>query len=80
VDVALLGLGIGFFDDGLVLEELEGLLSPAYAPQAQGGLFPGVHAKGKIGFQHHGGKNPKTGELSAASSLIQFRNVSIKEL
>ena len=26
------------------------------------------------------GKNPKTGELSAASSLIQFRNISIKEL
>lgn len=29
---------------------------------------------------NHGGKNAKTGELSPASSLIQFRNISIKEL
>ncbi|MBX7211796.1 MAG: DUF1080 domain-containing protein [Verrucomicrobiaceae bacterium] len=42
--------------------------------------LPGVPAKGKLGLQHHGGKNPKTGELSPASSLIQFRNISIKEL
>ena len=42
--------------------------------------LPGVPAKGKLGLQHHGGKNPKTGELSGASSLIQFRNISIKEL
>jgi 3-keto-disaccharide hydrolase len=42
--------------------------------------LPGIPAQGKLGLQHHGGQNPKTGELSAASSLIQFRNVSIKEL
>ena len=42
--------------------------------------LPGVPAKGKLGLQHHGGKNAKTGELSPASSLIQFRNISIKEL
>lgn len=42
--------------------------------------LPGVPAKGKLGLQHHGGKNPKTGELSPASSLIQFRNIAIKEL
>jgi len=42
--------------------------------------LPGVPAKGKLGLQHHGGKNPQTGEMSAASSLIQFRNISIKEL
>ncbi len=42
--------------------------------------LPGVPALGKLGLQHHGGKNPKTGELSPASSLIQFRNISIKEL
>ncbi len=42
--------------------------------------LPGVPARGKLGLQHHGGKNPKTGELSPASSLIQFRNISIKEL
>jgi len=34
----------------------------------------------KLGFEHHGGRNPKTGELSPASSLIQFRNISIQEL
>lgn len=42
--------------------------------------LPGVPARGKLGLQHHGGKNAKTGELSPASSLIQFRNISIKEL
>jgi hypothetical protein len=43
-------------------------------------LLPGIPPKGKIGLQHHGGKNTKTGELSPASSLIQFRNISIKQL
>lgn len=42
--------------------------------------LPTVPEAGKIALQHHGGKNAKTGELSAASSLIQFRNISIKEL
>jgi len=31
-------------------------------------------------LQSHGGKNAKTGEMSPASSLLQFRNISIKEL
>ena len=42
--------------------------------------LPGVPTQGRLGLQHHGGKNAKTGELSPASSLIQFRNISIKEL
>ena len=42
--------------------------------------LPDLPARGTVGLQHHGGKNPKTGELNAASSLIQFRNISIKEL
>jgi hypothetical protein len=42
--------------------------------------LPGVPESGRIGLQHHGGPNPKTGEMSAASSLIQFRNIRIKEL
>jgi hypothetical protein len=42
--------------------------------------LPGVPESGKLALQHHGGRNPKTGELSPASSLIQFRNISIKEL
>ncbi len=42
--------------------------------------LPGVPEKGKLALQHHGGKNPKTGEYSAASSLMQFRNIFIREL
>ncbi len=41
---------------------------------------PGIPAEGLIGLQHHGGVNKKTGELSSASSLIQFRNIWIKRL
>ena len=39
---------------------------------------PGVPQKGKLALQHHGGF--KNGKYSAASSLVQFRNISIKEL
>lgn len=42
--------------------------------------LPGVPERGPIALQHHGGMNPKTGEYSPASSLMQFRNISIKEL
>lgn len=42
--------------------------------------LPGLPERGRLALQHHGGKNPKTGELSAASSLIQFRNLTIREL
>jgi Domain of Unknown Function (DUF1080) len=42
--------------------------------------LPGVPEKGALALQHHGGKNAKTGEMSPASSLLQFRNISIKEL
>lgn len=41
--------------------------------------LPDVPEKGPIAFQHHGGKN-KDGVFSPASSLMQFRNVYIKEL
>jgi hypothetical protein len=43
-------------------------------------LYPGLDVKGKIGFQHHGGVDPETGKLRGASSLVQFRNIWIKEL
>jgi len=43
-------------------------------------LYPGMEGKGKIGLQHHGGINEKTGKLQGASSLVQFRNIWIKEL
>lgn len=42
--------------------------------------LPGLPERGRLALQHHGGKNPKTGELSPASSLIQFRNLAIREL
>ena len=40
--------------------------------------LPGVRKEGPIALQHHGGK--RNGKYSPASSLVQFRNVSIKEL
>ena len=43
-------------------------------------LYPGLDVKGPIGLQHHGGVDPKTGKLRPASSLVQFRNIWIKEL
>lgn len=43
-------------------------------------LYPGLDVQGPIGFQHHGGVDAKTGKLKGASSLVQFRNVWIKEL
>ena len=39
--------------------------------------LPGVPQKGPIALQHHGGM--KNGVLQPASSLVQFRNISIKE-
>jgi len=42
--------------------------------------IPGIAEEGPIGLQHHGGINKRTGELSPASSLIQFRNIWIKRL
>jgi hypothetical protein len=41
--------------------------------------LPGIPEQGPIVLQHHGGPN-KDGELSPASSLIQFRNIWIKRL
>ena len=43
-------------------------------------LMPELPARGPIGFQHHGGIDPKTGKHGGASSLVQFRNIWIKEL
>lgn len=43
-------------------------------------LYPSLAGKGRIGLQHHGGINEKTGKLQGASSLVQFRNIWIKEL
>lgn len=40
--------------------------------------LPGVPAQGRLALQHHGGL--RNGQYSPASSLVQFRNISIKEL
>jgi hypothetical protein len=40
--------------------------------------LPNIPEKGKLALQHHGGM--KNGEYIPASSLVQFRNISIKEL
>jgi hypothetical protein len=40
--------------------------------------LPGVDAKGAIAFQHHGHK--VDGEWASSPSLVQFRNIYIKEL
>ena len=40
--------------------------------------LPGVPARGAIGLQHHG--TFKDGKYDGASALVQFRNISIKEL
>jgi hypothetical protein len=44
----------------------------------QNAQLPGVPAEGPLALQHHGGF--KDGKYSPASSLVQFRNISIKEL
>ena len=41
--------------------------------------LPGIPEKGRLALQHHGGKL-KDGTYRPASSLVQFRNVWIKEL
>jgi hypothetical protein len=40
--------------------------------------LPGIPESGPLALQHHGGF--KDGKYSPASSLVQFRNISIKEL
>jgi hypothetical protein len=40
--------------------------------------LPGIPARGPLALQHHGGK--RNGEWSGPPSLVQFRNISIKEL
>jgi hypothetical protein len=42
--------------------------------------IPGVPREGPIALQHHGGYNAKAGRWSGPPSLVQFRNIAIKEL
>ncbi len=41
--------------------------------------LPGVPESGRIALQHHGSKN-ENGEWVSPPSLVQFRNISIKEI
>ena len=43
-----------------------------------GAHLPGLPAKGAIGLQHHGGK--RNGEWNSPPSLVQFKNIYIKEM
>lgn len=42
--------------------------------------LPGVPREGPFALQHHGGWNAKTKQWSGPPSLVQFRNIWIKEL
>lgn len=42
--------------------------------------LPGIPRTGPIALQHHGGYDGRNGRWSSASSLVQFRNIYIKEL
>jgi Domain of Unknown Function (DUF1080) len=42
--------------------------------------LPGVPAQGPIALQHHGSYNAKSGKWTGPPSLVQFRNIFIKEL
>jgi type 1 glutamine amidotransferase len=44
-----------------------------------GATIPDLPARGRLAFQHHGGKN-KEGAWSGPPSLVQFKNVYTKEL
>jgi hypothetical protein len=43
-------------------------------------VMPAIGTEGPIALQHHGGYNEKSKKWSNASSIIQFRNIWIKEL
>jgi hypothetical protein len=40
--------------------------------------IPGFPEKGPIGFQHHGSR--KDGQWASSPSLLQYRNIFVKEL
>jgi type 1 glutamine amidotransferase len=44
-----------------------------------GATIPSIPDYGRIAFQHHGGKN-QAGEWTGPPSLVQFKNIYIKEL
>jgi len=49
-------------------------------PVIQQARLPGVPRLGPIAFQHHGTFDSQTGKWTGPPSLVQFRNIHIKEL
>ena len=47
-------------------------------PVIPGARIPDMPARGRIGLQHHGGK--RNGQWTGPPSLVQFKNIFIKEL
>jgi hypothetical protein len=43
-----------------------------------GAMIPNLPAQGRIALQHHGGK--KDGQWNSPPSLLQFKNIHVKEL
>jgi hypothetical protein len=62
---------ITFVDDRLTVE-LNGIVV------IENALIPDIPAEGPIGLQHHGSK--KDGDWNSPPSLVQFRNIYVKEL
>ncbi len=62
---------ITFIDDRLTVE-LNGI------KVIENALIPDIPEEGPIGLQHHGSK--KNGDWTSPPSLVQFRNIFIKEL
>jgi hypothetical protein len=42
--------------------------------------LPDIPKKGPLALQHHGGFDDKTGKFTGPPSLVQFRNIYVKEL
>jgi hypothetical protein len=42
--------------------------------------LPGVPARGPLALQHHGGYDARTDTWNSASSLVQFKNIYVREL
>jgi hypothetical protein len=44
-----------------------------------GATIPNMPARGRIALQHHGAQNDQ-GEWTSPPSLVQFKNIAIKDL
>ena len=56
----------------------QNVASLSIQPTIGNAQLPGVPAEGPIALQHHGGM--RNGQWTGPPSLVQFRNIDIKEL